>query len=61
MGNYDENEMQDVQVLEKLLKNSEKQLFYSRLTSLAAMVLTAAVVVCLPSVVDDDGVHTERL
>ena len=54
MGN--EQDLQQQQVFEKLLKNSEKQLFYSRLTSLLAMVLVVAVIVCMvmmvPKVMD---------
>ncbi len=47
MGNTEEKEMQEQQVLEQLLKNSEKQLFYTRITSLLALVLVAAVILCL--------------
>lgn len=39
------------ELLQKLVKNSSKQLFYARLTSLAALVLCVAVVVCLAVVV----------
>lgn len=39
------------ELLQKLVKYSSKQLFYARLTSLAALVLCVAVVVCLAVVV----------
>ena len=39
------------ELLEKLVTNSSKQLFYTRVTSLAALVLCAAVTVCLSVVV----------
>ncbi len=51
MGNTEEKEVQEQQVLEQLLKNSKRQLFYTRITSLFAMVLVAAVIICLIMVV----------
>lgn len=39
------------QLMEKLLKNSEKQLFYSRIASLAVLVLAAVVIICLVMIV----------
>ena len=51
MGTTEEKEIREQQVLEQLLKNSEKQLFYTRVTSLFAMVLVAAVIICLVMVV----------
>lgn len=35
------------QLLETLVKNSQKQLFYSRITAAAVLVVAAAVVICL--------------
>lgn len=39
------------ELLEKLVKNSAKQLFYARVTSLAALILAAVVIVCLAVIV----------
>lgn len=39
------------ELLEKLVKNSSKQLFYARVASLAALVLCAAVAVCLAVII----------
>lgn len=35
------------ELLEKLVKNSAKQLFYTRVTTLAALILVAVVIACL--------------
>ena len=47
-GRFSDFEMRDEGIV---LKNSEKQLFYTRLTSLAAMTIAAAVILCLIIVV----------
>lgn len=39
--------MEEKELLETLVKNSEKQLFYSRIAAVAAMIFTAALVICL--------------
>ena len=39
------------ELLEKLVKNSSKQLFYARVTSLVAFILCAAVILCMMIVV----------